>query len=293
MPADSWIVGLLLSVRNDDTRVLLSHKVDVPHGKVLADDVSPVVTLGVVPGQAVIEEVIQDGEASLLAEAVLFEDSVRLSSSSGAGAGPGVELAAREVVSWSHRPQGGSPEPAVDVVGLEPRLVTTVNLLVTQSPTGPHLSDSTAGHVLSDEVVLPATLQGDEVHTSHPAVVPGSEPVPPGISQRGLVTVPGEPVGLSSWTFLVSNLFLSFSAELSIRQADLSFTARVDLCSFPVPGAVPGDSVPQELALSVLSHWPPALSVSIGSPVVLSFSESEEETEHEKRSQHSQHFASL
>ena len=100
---------------------------------------SPVVALGVVPGQAVIEEVIQDGEASLLAEAVLFEDSVRLSSSSGAGAGPGVELAAREVVSWSHRPQGGSPEPAVDVVGLEPRLVTTVNLLVTQSATGPDL----------------------------------------------------------------------------------------------------------------------------------------------------------
>ena len=98
-------------------------------------------------------------------------------------------------------------------------------------------------------------------------------------------------MGLSSdhWRISVttppsSYLLLTFSAELSIRQADLSFTARVDFCPLLVPGAVPGDSVPQELALSVLSHWPPALSVSIGSPVVLSFSESEEETEHEKRS---------
>jgi len=255
--------------------------------------VSPVVTLGVVPGQAVIEEVIQDGETSLLPEAVLFEDSVRLSSTSGAGAGPGVELPAREVVGRSHRTQGGRPEPAVDVVGLEPRLVTTVNLLVTQSSTGPHLSDSTEGHVLSNEVVLPATLHGDEVHASHPAVVPGSEPVPPGIPQGGLVTVPGEPVGLSSWTFLVSNLFLSLSAELSIREADLSFTARVDLCSFLVPGTVPGDSIPQELTLSVLSHWPSALPVSIGPPVVLSFSESEEETQQDNWSHYSQHFASL
>ena len=101
---------------------------------------SPVVTLGVVPGQAVIEEVIQDGQTSLLAEAVLFEDSVRLSSASGSGAGPGVELPAREVVGWSHRPQGGGPEPSVDVVRLEPRLVATINLLVTQSPAGPHLA---------------------------------------------------------------------------------------------------------------------------------------------------------
>ena len=69
---------------------------------------------------------------------------------------------------------------------------------------------------------------------------------------------------------------------MSIRQANLSFTARVDLCSFLVPGAVPGDSVPQELSLSVLSHWSPTWP--IGPPVVLSFSQSEEETQDEKRS---------
>ena len=103
---------------------------------------SPVVTLGVVPAQAVIEEVIQDSQTSLLPEAVLFEDPVGLSSASGAGPGPGVELAAREVVCWSHRAQGGRPEPAVDVVGLEPRLVAAVNLLVTQPAAGPDLAQN-------------------------------------------------------------------------------------------------------------------------------------------------------
>ena len=80
-----------------------------------------------------------------------------------------------------------------------------------------------------------------------------------------------------------SYLVLTFRAELSIRQANLSFTARVDLCSSPVPGTVPGHSVPQELPLSVLSHWSSTLPVSIGPSVVLSFSESEEKTEEEKR----------
>ena len=70
---------------------------------------------------------------------------------------------------------------------------------------------------------------------------------------------------------------------MSIWQADLSLTARVDLCSFPVPGTVPGHPVPQELPLSVLSHWSSTLPVSIGPSVVLSFSESEEKTEEEKR----------
>ena len=130
------------SVGNDDPRVLLPHKVDVPHGEVLADDVSPVVTLGVVPAQAVIEEVIQDGQTSLLPEAVWFEDPVGLSSASGTSPGPGVELAAREDVCWSHRAQRGRPEPAVDVVGLEPRLVTPVHLLVTQPPAGPDLAQN-------------------------------------------------------------------------------------------------------------------------------------------------------
>ena len=133
---------MLGSVGNDDPRILLPHKVDVAHGKVLADDVSPVVTLGVVPAQTVIEEVIQDGQTSLLTEAVWFQDPVGLSSASGTSPGPGVELAAREDVCWSHRAQRGRPKPAVDVVGLEPRLVTAVNLLVTQPATGPDLAQN-------------------------------------------------------------------------------------------------------------------------------------------------------
>ena len=56
--------------------------------------------------------------------------------------------------------------------------------------------------------MLPAALYGDEVHAPHPAVVPGSEPVPPGIPQRGLVTVPGEPVGLAPRALAVTSLNL-------------------------------------------------------------------------------------
>ena len=96
---------------------------------------------------------------------------------------------------------------------------------LTTPPTPPaHLSDSPGGHVLSNEVELPLTLQGDEVHTSHPAVVPGSEPVPPGVSQCGLVTVPGEPVGLSSRTFLVSHLTTTTTTSVRGRGRECTET---------------------------------------------------------------------
>ena len=39
-------------------RVLLPDKVDVAHGEVLAHDVPSVVTLGIVPPQTVVEEVV-------------------------------------------------------------------------------------------------------------------------------------------------------------------------------------------------------------------------------------------
>ena len=69
---------MLGSVGNDDPRVLLPHKVDVTHGEVLADDVSPVVTLGVVPAQPVVEEVIEERCTGLFSKAVSFQDAVRL-----------------------------------------------------------------------------------------------------------------------------------------------------------------------------------------------------------------------
>ena len=98
--------------------------------------------LGVVPGEAIVEEVVQQRHAGLVAEAVLLEDAVWLLAAAGAGGGPAVELAAVEDVGGAHGGQGSRPEPAVDVVGLEPRLVTAVNLLVTQPATGPDLAQN-------------------------------------------------------------------------------------------------------------------------------------------------------
>ena len=124
--------------------------------------------LGVVPWEAVVEEVVQDCHASLLSKPVLLQDPVRLSSPTGASAGPAVKLPAIEDVCLSHRAEGGGPEPAVDVVWLEPRLVTPVHLLVTQPAAGPHLPHAAPGHVLTDEVLLLRALQGDQVHAPFP-----------------------------------------------------------------------------------------------------------------------------
>ena len=122
---------------NVDSRVLLPHKVDVTNREILADDVSSVVTpekrlmndsklnlktviLGVVPRESVIEEVVQERHAGLLPEPVLLEDAVRLGAAAGPGGAPSVELAPVEHVGLPHRGQGRRPEPAADVVGLEP-----------------------------------------------------------------------------------------------------------------------------------------------------------------------------
>ena len=86
--------------------------------------------LGVVPGEAIVEEVVQQRHAGLVAEAVLLEDAVWLLAAAGAGGGPAVELAAVEDVGGAHGGQGRCPEPAVDVVGLEPEH-TRVRYLIT------------------------------------------------------------------------------------------------------------------------------------------------------------------
>lgn len=78
------------------------------------------IVLGVVPLEPVIEEVVQERHAGLLTEPVLLEDPVRLGAAAGAAAAPPVELPPVEHVSLAHRGQGRRPEPAADVVGLEP-----------------------------------------------------------------------------------------------------------------------------------------------------------------------------
>jgi len=254
---------------------LLSDKVDIANREIFADDVTSVVTLGIVPFETVIEEVVQKSHTSLVTKPVLLEDPIWLSTAIWTSVGPSIELPAIEHVGLAHGGQGGGPEPSSDVVGLEPRLVATIDLLVTQPPTAPHLPDSSSGHLLSNKVLLCLVLDTDQIHAPLSAVVSGCEPIPSCVGQSGLVTVPGEPVGLSSGALSVTNLILSFSAEAGLWKTDLSVTTRIDLGSSSVSGTIPGDSIPQKLAsiIVILSGWPPVVSVPV--EVILRFSNGE------------------
>jgi hypothetical protein len=72
--------------------VLLANKIDVALGQILANDEATVVALGVVPREAVVEEVVEDGDAGLVAESVVLEDAVGLGLVQRSAGGPGVEL---------------------------------------------------------------------------------------------------------------------------------------------------------------------------------------------------------
>jgi len=230
--------------RDDNIGVLLPDKVDIANREIFADNVTSVVTLCIMPSQTIIEEVVQKSHTSLITKPVLFQNTIRLSSSIGSSVGPPVELPAVEHVGLAHGGQGGGPEPSSDVVGLEPRLVATIDLFVTQPPTAPHLPHSSSGHLLSNKVLLCLVLDTDQIHAPLSAVVSGCEPIPSCVGQSGLVTVPGEPVGLSSGALSVTNLILSFSAEIGFWKTDLSITSRIDLGSSPVSGTVSCDSIP-------------------------------------------------
>ena len=92
---------------------------------------------------------------------------------------------------------------------------------------------------------------------------------------------------LGCWWHSVSYLVLPLGAEVGLGKADLAVAAGVDLCSPPVPGPVPGHSIPQEpvvLSCVILSRWSPVvISVSVSAEVVLRLSECETQEQHEKR----------
>jgi len=262
--------------RDDNIGVLLSDEVDIANREIFADNVTSVVTLCIVPSQTIIEEVVQKSHASLITKPVLFQDTIRLSSTIGSSLGPAVKLPAVGHVGLPHGGEGGGPEPASDVVRLEPRLVTAIDLLVTQSATGPHFSHASVGHLLTNKVLLLLVLNTNQIHAPLSAVVPGREPVPSCVGQSGLVTVPGEPVGLASWAPSVATLILSFGTEIGFWKTDLSITSRIDLGSSPVSGTISCDSIPQKLAsivIIILSGWPPVVSVPV--EVILRFSNGE------------------
>jgi hypothetical protein len=72
--------------------VLLPHEVDVALGQILAHNEAAVVALGVVPAQAVVEEVVENGDTGLVTESVVLEDTVGLRFVLGPAGGPAVKL---------------------------------------------------------------------------------------------------------------------------------------------------------------------------------------------------------
>ena len=133
--------------RDEDPGVVVSDKLDVVAGEILADDGSPVVTGGVVPGP------VLDCHAGLLAQTPGRGEPVRLDTIP-AGLGPlvhsddpdPVSVEADGPVGGQHLDEGGGPEPAVDVERLVVRGVTPTHLGITQSSSGPDLLDTSTSH---------------------------------------------------------------------------------------------------------------------------------------------------
>ncbi len=83
---------MFLNLRNSDSRIILTDKVDISGWQILADNQASVITLGVVPRQTISEEVVQKSHACLLAEAISLQETVRLRLADRSSARPAVEL---------------------------------------------------------------------------------------------------------------------------------------------------------------------------------------------------------
>ena len=70
----------------------MADKIDISSGQIFTDNESPVVALGVMPREAISEEVIEESGTGLFSEAVSLEESVRLGFADGTGTRPSVEL---------------------------------------------------------------------------------------------------------------------------------------------------------------------------------------------------------
>ena len=139
----------------EDPRVVVSDKLDVVWWEVLADDRSPVVTGGVVPGS------LLHRHAGLLAQTSGRSEPVRLATIATC-LGPLVDpddpdpvsVEADRPVGGQHLDQGGGPEPAVDIERLVVRSITATDLSITESASSPDLLDTSSCH----EALHPAPL---------------------------------------------------------------------------------------------------------------------------------------
>jgi len=187
-------VGALVKLVPDVHPLLASHEVDQLVA-VLTHDHRPVMAGHVMPGNAVVELVVEDGQTGLVVELLeaihgdadvvvgldgSFLDTfvvVRLGfpvysslAPEGLGVGP--------VSGWYPLVVSPSPEPPVHVNRLQVGPVTALILEVALATTGVYGSNIIPLHDLLEHLVLPGGVEGDEVHAPVTAEVPPVEPVP-------------------------------------------------------------------------------------------------------------------
>jgi len=128
-----------------------------------------VVASNVVPFDAIVVEVVQNGQARF--SLVIFT-VVGLRALVTSGVRP---VSKSALVSGWDLGLGSGPEPSVDEEWLQIGTVASIEIAFTS--TGPDVLDSVAGHLLLDEFVLLQGLETDGVHAVTSADVAGVEPV--------------------------------------------------------------------------------------------------------------------
>jgi len=142
--------------------------------RVLADPGFDVVAGDVVPLDAVVVEVVEDGDAGLVG-AVLAELPVVGLGRLAAASGRPVAVPPLRRVGGSDATHGARPEPAVYNMRLKIRSVAAVKVALASA--GPDVAHAALLHVLVHKLRLLRGLQGHQVLTVLPADVPGVQPV--------------------------------------------------------------------------------------------------------------------
>lgn len=154
LEGDLWVAGA------DKVEQLLA---------VFADEGFLVAASDVVPLDAIVVEVVQDGQARLTL--VIFA-VVGLRATISTGVGPISQSAL--IGGWDLSLRAG-PEPSVDDGWLQIGAVASVK--VAFAAAGPDVLDAIASQLLLDELVLLEGLQADGVHAMATADVTGVEPI--------------------------------------------------------------------------------------------------------------------
>jgi len=198
---------------------------------VLANDWLLVMASDVVPLDPVAVKVVEDGHTSLVISGRILNllpvVGLGLRRTGSSSLGPVVEPSS---VCWVHPSLVGGPKPSVDVFGQEVLAVTA--LKVAHSSGRPEVLGVWM-HKTLDEIVFSLSFNGDQVHASLPAVVPGVEPVPICGLQPVIITLPRHPVKVVAKPDIALSVH-SVLAQLSVGETEESLVCVL------VPSTVPG-----------------------------------------------------